>query len=277
MTKDIYAFDDPVSFISERIKQIKPALTHREFSNRLGLSSPATLSHILSGYRKISLELISPIAKALELNNSEERFFHALVLFYRSKNPAEKEALFSDLQKMRIRSNCFQIELKHHAYFGSWYFAPLLEILYYQDIPYSECSSLGRALEPSISSQDAKRAIDRMIEIGMVEVDENGILRRMLKVISSEGIPISILRNLNREYLEIAKAAQDSFAREERNISSVTIAMSEENFQRASVKMDELRQFILGLTGSKSNMDRVMQFTFAAHPLTKLKETNQDD
>lgn len=277
MNKDIYAFDDPVEFISERLSQITPPLTHRDFATRLGLSSPATLNHILSRYRKISVDLIAPIAKALELSASEERFFELLVQFYRAKKATDKEIVFTEMQKIRIRSNCFQIDLKHHAYFGAWYYAPLLEILHYKQIPYSEASSLGRQLKPSITSQDAKRAIDRMIELEMIEIDTHGIMQRIPKIISSEGLPISILRGLNREFFDLAKGAQDIFERDDRNISSVTMAMSEESFRMVSGKIDELRRLILSIDDPKDKMDRVMQFTFAAHPLTKLQGYTDED
>lgn len=271
MKKDIYTYDCPLEFIKDRMGQITPSLTHREFAAKLGLKSPATLNHILKGRRRISAEYIPTISEALKLSGPELRFLEALIRYSQSATVAEREVNFHEMRRLRVKSTAFQVGLRKHEYFSRWYYAPILELLHFREFTLEDCSAIGRGLYPTLGANEVRKALDKLIELELVQLGPDGVLRRVPQTLSAEGIPLSHLRHRNRELLDLAKSAQDDFAREQRNISSVTMAVSPKNFEKISQKIDELRHWILSIEGEKDDMDRVIQVTVAAHPLTQLE------
>jgi uncharacterized protein (TIGR02147 family) len=288
---NIYLYDDPVAFLADRLKQRK--ISHRVFAEQLGLKSSATLNHILNGRRKIVItrelkdhegnpllddssqpiieDLIPKYAFMLGLQNSEAEFFRLLVQYTAAKETAERERIYLEMKRSRVKSNAFKVGLKGHEYFSRWYYAPILELLHYKTFTLEDSSAIGRCLYPHLSALDVRKAIDKLIELELIEVDKDGVLKRIARPISAEGLPLSHLRHRNRELLDIAKAAQDDFARHQRNLSSATMAMSEANWKRVNEKINELREWILGLSDDPKDIDRVVQINFAAHPLTQLE------
>lgn len=273
---NVYLYDDPALFLRDWIRAMPVPLTQRQFAEAIGLQSRSTLPHLLSGYRKVHPDMIQPIVQLFELNAGESRFFEVLVQYSRSKKADQRQQFFEEMHRMRVRTNCFQLDLRHHVYFSSWYFAPLLELIYMRSIRYEDAGTMGRMLKPSIGSQDAKRAVERLIQLGLCDVDENGLLRHHRKIIRADGIPASILRNLKSEYLQLAAQSQDRFAMSDRSITGLTMALSPANYQLATQKMDELREWLLQLRDQEGAADRVVHFSLAAYPLTRL-EGDEDD
>lgn len=271
MKLDIYTYDNPLEFIKDRMAELKPAPTHREFSFKLGLKSPATLNHILTGRRNIALEYIPIISEVLKLSESEERFLEAMIRYAQSDNLTDREQNFLEMRRLRVKSTAFQVGLRKHEYFSKWYYAPILELVHYRPYTLEDCSTIGRLLKPAVGAADVRKALEKLIELELITVQEDQTFKRVSQTLSAEGIPLSHLRHRNRELLDLAKAAQDDFPREQRNISSLTMAISPENFAKISAKIDEMRHWILGLESDDQNVDRVIQVTIAAHPLTEVE------
>jgi hypothetical protein len=117
----IMEYTDPVAFLRDRLLESK--LTHRQFSAHLGLKSPATLNHILSGRRRIVekrevrdsqhkmvrdswgqivYEDCVPIyGKILKLNSLETEYFRLLLRHEYAENSQEKSQIQAEMSQLK--------------------------------------------------------------------------------------------------------------------------------------------------------------------------------
>lgn len=81
--------------------------------------------------------------------------------------------------------------------------------------------------------------------------------------------------NYRRSLLEQAARALDEVSREERNISALTLCVSQRSFQLLRERIDSFRQELLQLAELDGQADRVVQVGLQLFPLSNIKKGTQ--
>jgi uncharacterized protein (TIGR02147 family) len=135
---------------------------------------------------------------------------------------------------------------------------------------------IARRCIPRITAAQAKKSIEVMVGLGILRRDERGKLEPADAVISSEYETKSfILRNFHGEMLGLAKEALERFDPGEREISSLTLGVSQKCYERIKERIRTFKQELLNMViDDTADSETVCQCNFQLFPLM---ERNPDE
>jgi uncharacterized protein (TIGR02147 family) len=248
-------------------KVAQPRLSYRALATRVGFRSPSFFTQILQGKSNMSMETTEGFATLIGLKGRERAYFLELVTWNQARD--ERTATLARKRLERFRS--FKLKLldrNQSAFLGEWHHVAIRELLAIHPTR-DAWERLGSLLEPSLPAQKVKESVDLLLSLGLAVKTARGI-ERMDATLSTG---ISPHGPETREYflqmLELARQALDRFPREERNLSWVTLSVSEES--RLEV-IDEIRSFrkrLLEIAARDPKPTRVHQLNLHFFPLTR--------
>jgi uncharacterized protein (TIGR02147 family) len=268
---NIYAYHDFRLFLKDYFEDQKakrPAFSHRFVLNKMGISSSGFLANILSGKRKLPHSHVSRLSEALGLGRKAGRYFETLVAFTQARKVSEKARLFQELvaQKPADLKVLEGIQLR---LFSTWYYVALRELIFFFPLR-DEYETLAKKLVPPIKPQEARTAIEDLLQLGLLERDKRGFLRQHQAALSTGDEVRSIqAANYQRATMELAKEAIERIPHTDRDISTLTLTLSDASFRAAVDEIRAMRKRLLKLAVDEGKPDRVFQCNLQLFPVSK--------
>lgn len=198
--------------INERFAAAKaqnPSLSLRAYARRLGVP-PSALSEIRNGKRKVSARMAESIALKLQLG-PEER---AKLAGKSSNVPvAGAEAVPSD--HLQLLSDQFQA-------ISDWQHFAILSLMKTKGFK-ADPGHIGRRL--GITASLASQCLARLERLGLVERRKGKLTRTTAGVASSDGVADVAVRRAHVADLELVRDALARLSPEQRDSTSVTMAI----------------------------------------------------
>ena len=221
----------------------------RSFARFLGISH-TSLSCILRGQRPVSQKTKLKVASALGLAPDQLEMFQE-----------------TDLPETQ---NFEKISVEQYHLMADWYHDAILELLHNKDF-HEDYNWIASRLE--ISPYQARDAMERLILLGQVERTDAG-LRPTFQLTTTVHQPLSTAarRKNQKQLLEKALLAVDEVSFEERDNSSVVMAISKTDLPVAKEMIKQFRRELLKkLQSPQKESDSVYQLAVAFFPLTHEK------
>jgi uncharacterized protein (TIGR02147 family) len=225
------------------------AYTLRSFAKHLDVS-PAAVSEILNGKRRITKKMASRVAARLGLD--PEKNDSIIRLFQDSKNRSADRS-------QKLSTDQFQIV-------ADWYHFAILSLLEIEGAK-AEPTWISRRL--GISIREATSALERLERLSMLRRDMRGRLRLTgTQFTTTDEISSVALRRSHALDLELAAASLDEDPLELRDFTAITMAIDPNNLPDAKKLIrefrDRLSQFME--TGNKRS---VYKFCMQLIPLSE--------
>jgi uncharacterized protein (TIGR02147 family) len=269
MNKTVFDYIDYTEFLNDAVKSAKerkPIFSQRYIAQSLGLRSSGYFLYILQGKRKLSEELALRTAQLFKLNKRETEYFLLLVSYARAKSHLEKQFLFERIALARRKAPRI-VEPSQYNYYEKWYHLAIREYVALHSFS-DDFEGLARGLSPSITSAQAKEAVDTLEKIGLIKRNALGLYERAEAVTTTGNTWQSeTIHNLQQQFLDISKEALESLPKEKRDFSNCTVSMSLETFEIVRKKISEVRNQILDLARTDTNPQAIYQINFQAFPL----------
>jgi uncharacterized protein (TIGR02147 family) len=257
--KDLYGF----------YKKTKPQFSYRYFSQKAGFRSPNFLKLVIEGKRNLSPESIERFTRALKLNKKETEFFRILVHLNQARTIGEKKLYAEQLMQSRSFRHIHPLRQDQYRYYAEWYNIPIRELTILPEFS-EDPGWIARSLLPPISPQQAQKALDLLLQLGLLERDESGRLVQADAFISTgDEVTATSVANYHREMIQKGSEALDLFPGPERDISSVTMALSEEGFQEIKSLIQRFRKELLAIADQEQRAEGVFQINFQLFPLAR--------
>lgn len=277
----IYQFTDYRKYLEAYYlfhKKQESGFSYRAMSQRLGFTSPNYLKLIIDGDRHLGKNAIEKITKGLELKSIESEYFSYLVYFAKAKTEVDRNWYFGQISRLRSGKITTSIENTQLAYYEHWYNCVVRELVAGLKADSIDYGALARQVNPPIHHKQAKQALHLLEELHFIEVDKFGYYRHSSPLINTGNeIASYAVKNYHKEMIEFGKKSIDSFERELREISSVTVKVSEDGFNRLKRRIQEFREEILHMVESDSDVDRVAQLNFQLFPLSSFNTEHNDE
>lgn len=250
---------DPKVLISEELSKRlsrNPRYSLRAFSKACGVSH-TVLSLVLNGKRKLSKKAGEKIADFVGLS-PEMR--NALV-------PSNKK---NANPRIKSRPSVFKnMSVDTFSFISEWYHLAILSLL---EIENAKLEAKWISKQLGISELEASLAIDRLKRIGLVVQDSNGSWKQ-------SGLPIafdnkhstSATRNYQRQLLQKGLDSIESHAFEDRDFSSMTLAMSASQLEYAKKKIKAFKRKLTAELESQGSPDAVFEMVFQLFPVTPIQ------
>lgn len=272
---DVFDYLDYRAFLGDAYLDLKAnqrGFSYRWFARRAGMSSPNFLKLVIDGKRNLSPASAGSFAEALGLAERETEFFANLVLFDQAESAADKNKYFESIGRFRKHTRVRKLERDTFDYLSHWYYPAIRELVGCKGFNENP-DWIAETLVPRISTRQAQKAIEVLLALGVLERDECGALVQGDALLSTGAEVRSLgVGNFHRQMMARAADSIESIDRSEREISGLTVALSEKSFALFKDRIQKLRAELLDLSSHEDQADRVVQFNFQAFPLARVKE-----
>mgnify|MGYP001559470535 FL=1 len=234
----------------ERRKSANARYSLRAFAKNLGIN-PGFLSSVMNGTRTLSLKNLVRVAERLGLGPAET---------------AELLGVSSGLAADVESSSVATIQLDAFQVISDWYHFAILELTH-AEVLKNAPEHIARRL--GISTATAAQAVARLLRLGLLEVDGKGRLKKTKAFIATpSGTPSRALRGFHAQHLEKAKAALETQAVTERDITGVTIPFDPTRMTEMSAEIRRFRRRMMKLASVGKNTE-VYHLSLAFFRLTE--------
>ena len=242
-------FDDYRAYLRAMIKFLKatqPHFSYRYFSRIAGFSSPNFLKLVAEGQRNLSERSIAKFARGLSLDPREQELFGDLVRLDQARSDRERNQAYQRLRRRsREKHPRARLEEMYFRVLSLWYSQPIRELTHSPDFQ-EDPSWIGRRLTPTIRPAEAQRAVQMMLEVGLLGRNADGRLVATESPFAA-GVRVRALanRNCQRAMLDRAREAVDAAG--DAMIHSHVVALDGAGWQEVRERIqrfeDELLQF----------------------------------
>jgi uncharacterized protein (TIGR02147 family) len=236
--------------------------SHRYVAQKTGTSS-GYLSRLLNGSLHLSQDRIPAFGKLFELNTTEVEYLSQLVACEEAIGP-QKVLEFRKLLELRGIQLRY-IEDDQFGIYSAWYFPVLREVLALAPIELND-EELGALLHPPLEAEQIAKSKARLVELGLLRLENNRYVRAE-RIIASGESPHLGLRHYADECLALARRALSEEPLIDRELSFLTLSVSEKSRELVLQRVRELRRELLDLAAAEPKPDRVIQVQLHLLPM----------
>lgn len=257
-------------YYQEQKKKKGASFSFRSFTRLAGLSSPNFLKLVMEGKRNLGFSGITHFSKALHFNPEESNFFENLVRFNQSKDDNERNQWYQKLASSQKYQQIKEIENNSFVYFSHWYYPAVRELVLLPDFQENPVW-ISKKLCPSITQKEATMALELLLALGLLKRNSK---RRLMQadqnITTAREVESLAIRNYHRQMIEQGKLSLEKFPRGKRDISSLTLALSQEKFLEAKRRIQEFRRELNVLLSDDKKVDSIYQINFQIFALSEV-------
>jgi uncharacterized protein (TIGR02147 family) len=251
----------------ERRKSRNDKFSIRAFAKKLDINA-GTVTRILSGKRNISENTAEKLIKYLKSRKRGEKYFKLLVKFNQTDNTMERRICYEQIKSYR-KVNVKSLGADQYEYFSKWYNVAIREILNFYDF-HGNYKKLAGMINPRIKPGQARQAIRDLEKLQLIKKNKKNKWELCNRLITTgdkwKNTDIHTFQiNMN----ELGKKAMDNFNRHERDISTITLSLSQKGFKKIAELLKKTRKQIIEIANSDKKVDRAYQANFQLFPLSK--------
>jgi len=268
---EVFSFRDYRAFLRAfyaQNKKLGRGFSLRAFSTRARLRSSNYLKLVMDGDRNLTPDMAQRFAEACSLRGQAADYFCELVAFNQAKTAAERERVHARLLRFKRHRSVHRLDRAQEAYFSSWYIPAVRELAARADFD-ERPQWIARKLLPAIASREAAHAVAVLLELGLLVRGASGRLEQADALVQTAERPLGHhLVRYHRAMMERAAEALDRVPREEREIASLTLCLSEARMAELKAQLEAIRAELLQRYAADDTSSRVVQVNLQMFPLS---------
>lgn len=240
----------------------------RIFSQKAGFKSPNFLKLVITGERNLSKESVFKFSKALKHNKREAEYFENLVFFNQAKTLEEKNEYLKSMMKYRKKSDPQKIEESEYKYYSAWWHPVVRELATAHDFN-GDFRALGQMVVLAIPAADAEKSVQLLLSLGFIRQTTAGLYEQSQKSLTTGPQVRSVaVANYHRAMMDLAGQSIERFDSSRRDITSLTVAVSDETCKTIIERLQQFRRELLDLVDTEEPAEKVIQVNFQLFPLS---------
>lgn len=271
--KTIFQYDNYREFLKDFYLQSK--VENKKFSFQLfarlaGFKSKSFLKLVMNGESNISLESMDRLTKAMKLNGEESIYFKNLVHLNQARNSIERERYAKEILRSRSYKKIHPLSAAQFRYYAKWYFVIVRGLVGLPDFK-EDPEWIGQRIIPNITSAEAKQALEELQLLKLIERDsKNKLVQSHKTVATANEVTSSSVAQFHREMLKYAAESIDRIPRERRDISALTLGVSEKTAASIKEMIQKFRYDLAELASRDESPDMVYQINMQVFPMAEL-------
>ena len=208
------------------------------------------------------------------LNETDSEFFRLLVHFNQAKEPEEKQHFLEKMCQITRKVKQNVVPSDQYEYYSKWYNPVIRELACIMEWK-EDFQILAQAVVPQIKKAEAKRSVELLLELGFLAKTDAGKYNQSHPAITT-GSEVNALcvRALNKAMSHLGTEAIERFIPPERDISSLTIGISEKSFSLIKQEVQEFKKRVVRIVDDDTVTDRVYSLNVQLFPLSTKNRTN---
>ncbi|MBN1578456.1 MAG: TIGR02147 family protein [Chitinispirillaceae bacterium] len=273
---EIYDYFDYREYLNDTFsyfKALDSSYSHRKFLADAHIPGSTYLLRVLQNKRKLTLKYVANFSEAMKLSPMEANYFLLLVQFGNEKNIDKRDQLLKDLLKIRSAKKTYALQDKKLRYFEKWYYPVIRDLVALVNFN-NNYKALGRMLVPPIKPEQAKGAVQFLLKHGFIKLrqDNQGYEPSEPVVSTPPRVNSTILSQFHKKNLELDIDAFENCRLSDRSISSVTMSISGETFEKIRIEIQEFRKRLIALSREDTKPSMVCRVGFQVVPRARVKK-----
>lgn len=266
--KPIEEYLDYRAYLSDYYTENKRchAFTWREFAKNCGFASPVYLKQVIDGRYSLSVKAVPQVVDGLRLVGYEREYFTCMVEFSHAKGELEKQVCLSKMLALSKEHSVTAVGLENLLFFES-YLNPLLRELA-PALPGKRPMDLAKICKPQVSTSEVSETLRYLTAAGFLSQDDDGCYRETNRSVKMPDVGSVSATGLQRQMGELALRALD-LPRSERNMTGLTLGMSEKCYAEVVKELAECRRRIVALVQSDPVVEKVYRLNMQLFPMTE--------
>lgn len=250
----------------------RSGFTWRDFARDAGYSSPVFLKLVCDGKSNLSEVGIERVASAMGLVGVDLQYFRLLVSFDQERDSASKKRVYAEMRQIAKENSMVLVGEDQYDYYENWVNPVLREVA--PQMPGATPAKMAEKFVFDVNTAQVKKSLDLLQKTSLLSKDENGNFVQSSKSISTGNLETASLaiRDMHRQMGELAVRALDEVAVAERDISGMTMGISEAAFAKISKEIADFRRRIGAIVMEDAGEERVYRMNIQFFPLTKSLE-----
>ena len=244
--------------------------SYRAFARRAGLGSPNYLKLVIDGDRHLSVDMAGRFGEACGLKADQLEYFRALVAFNEAKDSEERERCQRLMARFRKHRRIHPLTQERAEYHSQWFIPAIRELVTVRDAC-DDPAWIAAKMVPPITANQAARAIEVLLRLGMIGRNDAGRLVQAEALVSTgHEMPSSQLASYHRTMMRHASESIDRVPREARDISSLTLAVGVTGLSRLKKRVQDFRRELLQMSAEEGHPAQVVQLNMQLFPLSEV-------
>ena len=254
-------------------KQVSAQFSQRGFSRRVGQKSPSLGVDLIAGRRSMTVAMVVPFAKALDLSSEERTYLKWLVQLDRAKTVDERNAAWEQLAGHRRFREAHKVSGDGFRYVSDWTCPAVRELALRPDFQ-ADATWISRTLVPAITEARAQQALDTLFSLKLlVRADDGRVQQADAAVVTPSEVQGLAAHNYHRGMMELARDGIERFQPKERHYTGVTVCIPTAIVPEIKRELQAFAERLLELCdGADGTPERVYQLHLAAFPLSRVPE-----
>ncbi|MEO7425765.1 MAG: TIGR02147 family protein [Fibrobacteria bacterium] len=273
-----------LDFFAER-KRLNKHFSLRMLAERSGFKARDYLMRVMRGDRNLSMEGAEKLSVFFRFSEKQGEYFRLLVQFNQASVLSEKEQCFLRMGEIRKYGAQQRLRQDQFEYLSAWYHSALRSLLPVLDPKILAASAnggsaaanadmdwekLARMLDPPLTAKQARASVELLMRLGLLQRDGKGRFA-VAEAALSTGDEVATLgvAGFHRATMDLAKRSIDRHPATARDISGITMSVSQDGFRRIKAELRAFRKKIQAIASADVDEDMVYQLNLHLIPLTR--------
>ncbi len=276
---ELKTFTDYRAFLIAHVqdcKRRKPDWTFGIFARQLGLKDPSSITKIIQGQREPGDAITGKLIHYFSFSPKDAQYFKDLIRLRKIKDdPRMTVMLLEKMGKDHPNATFRLLDDKSFQVISNWYCIAIREMVKLDQFV-ADPAWISKMLQFKVTPTEASKAIDLLVNVGLLERVEGKLLVREGRFHTSNDLSSEAIKRYHESMLDNAKEAIRKFNVDEREFSAASLTMSSSRIGEAKELIREFKsRFAKLLEEDKGDITSQIQIQF--FPLTKIltKKTNR--
>jgi uncharacterized protein (TIGR02147 family) len=261
-------------FFEER-KRLNKHFSLRMLAERSGFKARDYLMRVMRGDRNLSLEGAGKLSEFFRFSEKQSEYFHVLVQFNQARTTSEKEQCWLRLSEIQKYGAHQKLRQDQFEYLTAWYHSALrslLPVLEPKSLPEGpdDWEKVAKMLDPPLTAKQARDSADLLLRLGLLQKDAKGHYAVAEAALTTGDEVASLgVAAFHRATMELAKRSIDRHPPTARDISGITMSISQDGFRRIKSELRAFRKKVQAIASADMGEDMVYQLNLHLIPLTR--------
>lgn len=270
--KAIFDYFDYRAFLRDYYTKNKSQnryFSYRFFAQKAGIKSPVFFKEVAEGKKKLSPAMTEKFSSALHLNEKEATYFKYLVLFDQARNAKEKQDYYAVLRSMENIKSEKALDADQYDYFSTWYNVVIRELVTLFDFK-DNYKLLASMVLPPIKTREAAASVELLLKLGLIKKQPDGTyVQADTAITAASGVASLAIRQFNKAMALHAVDAIENLTKTERNISGITVGISQGMYDIINAEITAFKDRIVTLVSRDQHCERVYQLNMQFFPMSQ--------
>jgi uncharacterized protein (TIGR02147 family) len=242
------------------------------FAHKAGFGDRGFFHNVLHGKRALTKESLVKVSQAIGHSKAEAEFFENLVFFNKATDLKSRNHFHEKMSSVKVAGKSAiaaqRTRRDQYEFYSQWYHSAVRSLIGMYPFK-DDYRWLAKNLFPAITLRQARQSVALLEKLGLIQRQKSGIFKLTNKSITTGDEIVSLaVHNFHKDTADLAKHALEKLPHDKRNVTGLTLGISERTHLKICEEIQEFRSKIVRIAEQDEEADRTYHLGFHLFPMT---------